>query len=259
MPSEKDSTVLTDLTVIPQGGEEEREIDLVALFFHLVDNMKYIILALILGAVIAGLYTKFNIAPQYESTAKLYVLSSSDSVLNLSDLQIGNYLASDYQEVFKTWEVNEQVITNLGLGYSYKQLQNMLIVSNPSNTRILYVTVTSGSAQEAALIANEYADVARKYIANVMLTDMPSVLSVALVNPKPISPSFTRNIVLGGMLGLLLAAGILVMIFLLDDKIKSSDDITRTIGVPVLSIMPVYEMLPAEEPIKKSKRRNDAK
>lgn len=219
--------------------DNEQEIDLLELFFVLMDNVRYIILALIVGAVIAGVITKFAMVPKYESTAKLYVLNSSDSVLNLSDLQIGNYLASDYLEVFKTWEVNEQVKTNLGLPYSYQDLQALLTVSNPSNTRILYVTVTSNDPIEAANIANEYAVVARKYISSVMATEMPSILSNALADPNPVSPSLKKNVLIGAILGLLVAIGILTLIFILDDKIKNSDDITKATGLPVLAVVPI--------------------
>ncbi|MEG0741516.1 MAG: Wzz/FepE/Etk N-terminal domain-containing protein [Clostridia bacterium] len=244
MPLENEKAVIVaDAPTMPQENEQEREIDLVELFFRLLDNLKYIVLAVVVGALAAGLITKFLITPEYESTAKLYVLNSSDSMLNLSDLQIGNYLTTDYQEVFKTWEVNEQVISNLNLNYSYEKLQKRLTVTNPTNTRILYITYKSESFDEAALIANEFADVARKYIASIMATETPSILSDALPNPQPISPSFTTNVLIGAMLGFLLAAGIITLIFIFDDKIKSSDDIVKHAGIPVLAVVPINAQL----------------
>ena len=77
------------------------------------------------------LISLFILTPKYEATAKLYVMSRTDSAVNISDLQIGSYLTSDYQEVFKTWEVHEQVLQNLGLDYDYEQLEEMLTVTNP--------------------------------------------------------------------------------------------------------------------------------
>ena len=85
-------------------------------------------------------------------------MSRTDSAINLSDLQIGSYLTSDYQEVFKTWEVHEQVLQNLGLDYEYEQLENMLSITNPADTRVLYITVNSDDPEEATAMANEYAD-----------------------------------------------------------------------------------------------------
>ncbi|MFQ9448332.1 MAG: hypothetical protein ACLR4A_14210 [Christensenellales bacterium] len=70
-----------------------------------------------------------------------------DSAINLSDLQVGNYLASDYTEVFSNWHVHEMVLERLGLDYTYSQLSNMVSVTNPQDTRILYVAVQSSDPQ----------------------------------------------------------------------------------------------------------------
>ena len=94
--------------------EHDAEIDLVELLFQWLEHIKFIILFAVIGALASAFYTFFLVTPIYEATAKLYVLNSGDSALNLSDLQIGSYLASDYVEVFKTWEVHESVIRNLG-------------------------------------------------------------------------------------------------------------------------------------------------
>ena len=115
--------------------------------------------------------------PKYEATSKLYVTSRTDSAVNLSDLQIGTYLTSDYQEVFRTWEVHEQVLRNLGLDYSYTTLNDMVSVTNPSDTRLLNITVTSEDPVEATNMANEYANVACDYIYQVMGTEEPRLFS----------------------------------------------------------------------------------
>lgn len=222
---------------VSSGGE--LEIDLLELLYRLAEKIGYIILAVILGGGLMAGYSFYLATPVYETTAKLYVLNSSDSVVNLSDLQIGSYLASDYQEVFKTWEVNERVISNLNLPYSYKEMQDMLTISNPSNTRILYITIRSTNPTEAALIANEYADVVRQYVAETMSTEAPNILSTALVQPVPVSPNKTRNIVLGALVGALIAVAIITIRFLMDDKIKSSDDISKYIGIPTLAVVPI--------------------
>jgi capsular polysaccharide biosynthesis protein len=174
----------------------------------------------------------------YEATSKLYVLSSDDSILNLSDLQIGAYLTSDYQEVFRTWEVNEQVISNLSLPYSYSGIQSMVTVSNPTDTRILYVTVRSTNPKEAADIANEYARVARQFIADTMATEMPTNFSVALEPTRPVSPNKTMNAMMGFLIGAVLCAGVVVVVFLMDDKIKSTDDVLKYTGLTTLSVIP---------------------
>lgn len=214
------------------------EIDLVELGYEILDKLKYVILAAIVGILIAGVYTFQFAVPQYQAVSKLYILNSNDSVVNLSDLQLGNYLASDYTEMFKTWEVKEMVRRNLNLSYSYNQLDSMVKVSNPSNTRILYITATSADPQEAVDLANEYATVISDYVARIMATERPNMLSEAILPEHPISPSKARNLILGMMVGLMLSVGLVVVRFVLNDSIKSVEDVEKYIGLPVLGIVP---------------------
>lgn len=79
----------------PRGNEDD-EINLVELLYRLIEKWKIVALASLLGALIAAVYTFCFITPMYTATSKLYVVNTKDSAINLSDLQIGNYLASDY-------------------------------------------------------------------------------------------------------------------------------------------------------------------
>lgn len=242
MTAEKNADSIQETYRAPNIAlEAETEIDLIDLLFRLLEQIRFIILMAILGALLAASYTFVLITPIYEATSKLYVLNSNDSALNLSDLQIGSYLASDYIEVFKTWEVHEMVISNLGLHYSYSELQSMLTIENPTDTRILYITVKSSNPHEAAAIANEYASVALKYIASTMATEEPNIMSVALEPTNPTSPNKTINILLGFAIGLVVAITWITLRFVMDDKIKTVDDIRKYAGLPTLAVVPTFD------------------
>ncbi len=251
MPSTQNDTGLRKQPAVPpaaikpydDSAQEETEIDLIELFYFLLSKLRWIILAAMLAAVAAGVYTFFFQTPIYEATSKLYVTNSKDSAINLSDLQIGTYLTNDYQEVFRTWEVHEMVVKNLGLDYTYTQLQSMLSVSNPEDTRILYITVKSPSASMASILANEYAMVAKKYIFETMSTDEPNILSIALQPTRPVSPNKTRTIMLGFILGGMLMAGIFVVGFVMDDKVKTPDDILKHSGLFTLAVIPTVKAI----------------
>lgn len=218
---------------------QEIEIDLMELFFRLVENAKKIIAGALVGMFIFAAYSFLLATPIYEATCKLYVLSASDSAISLSDLQIGANLTADYQEVFDTWEVHEQVLQNLGLDYTYAQLDDMLSISNPSNTRILEITVSSDDPAEAAAMANEYAAVASRYISDTMVTDEPTVLSEALQPIDPVSPRKMFNTALGFLLGALVMCAIVTVQFILDDKIKTAEDIRKYTGMATLAVVPI--------------------
>lgn len=221
------------------ADDKEQEIDLLELLHALLDSLKYIALAAVIGGLLLGGYSYFFATPMYSSTASLYVISSRDSVVDLSSIQIGSYLTADYQEVLKTWEVHERVRENLGLHYTREQLEKMMTIENPTNTRIISIEIKSDSPREAADIANEYAAVASDYIAETMITDKPNVLSVALPAELPYSPNITRNSLIGFLLGGLAAAAVFTVRFVLNDRIMSSDDIEKYVGLATLATVPL--------------------
>lgn len=221
------------------NAPDEMEIDLLELMYRLIERAKHIIAAALLGAVLMAVYSFLIAKPTYEATSQLYVLSQQNSAINLSDLQIGTQLTSDYIQVFETWEVQQMVLDKLNLDYEYEELRDMLTIRNPSNTRVLQLTVTAYDPQEAADIANAYAEVAQFYISEVMLTDEPSLLSSALVPTEKSGPRRGLNTVLGFMLGAIAACAVIVIQFLMDDKIKNGDDIRKYVNLPTLAIVPI--------------------
>ena len=223
----------TALAVQPEQGEDT--IDLLELFMGLLAHWTLIAATAVVGAVLMALYTFFLVTPMYKATATIYVVSRNDSVLNFSDLQVGSELTSDYIKVFEMWEVHEKVISNLDLDYTYTDMASMLSVTNTSDTRMLDITVTNPDPEEAAAIANEYADVGAKYISEKMKTDEPTLMSSARVPENPFSPNKAKNI--------------------LDDTYKSADDIRKYTGMVVLASIPLADA--GEQPKEKSefKRR----
>lgn len=235
-----------------EAMDSEYELDLLELLYRLLEKARWIMAAAILGAVLAGLITVFAITPMYEATAKLYVMNSDDAAINLSDLQIGTYLAKDYQEVFKNWHVHERVIERLDLPYTYREIKNMLEITNPSDTRVLYITVRSKDPQEAKQIADAYAAVSREFIASTMDTREPNIFEEALLPSAPVSPSLVRNTLLGFAAMAMAACAVVIVQFLMDDRIRTSDDLDKYFHVPTLGLLPKQD---GEMPSSQKRRR----
>ena len=219
----------------------EATIDLMELMYRLLGSWKLIIGLVLVFAIGFGVYTTYYVTPLYSASSTIFVVGRKDSVLNMSDIQIGSSLASDYVEVFKFWEVHDEVKSNLNLPYSYGQLRGMLSVTNTADTRMLRITVTSPKPQEAAQIANEYANVASRFIAETMSTEKPNIMSVALVPTNPISPNKTKNIMTGAILGAILGAGIVLLRMVTDDTYKTAEDIRKYTVLVTLAVIPVEE------------------
>lgn len=236
----------------------ESEIDLVELFFRLLAAWKLVVALCLIGALAAFGVTRFLMTPKYKATSTIYVLSRKDSAINMSDLQIGTALTQDYIKVFSMWEVHEEVISNLNLPYSYTYMKNHLSVTNTSNTRMLDIGFTSPDPQEAADVANEYAKVASAFIAETMSTDKPNIVSVALKPSNPVSPSMTKNVAIGFLLGAVISAGIVFIRMMMDDKIKTAEDIRRYTGLVNLAIVPKEDIMETGSSKRMSKGREQA-
>lgn len=224
-------------TSASQKPQDVVEIDLVELLIRFLDKWYWIVIAALIGTAIFAVYTFRFVTPQYQSTAKLYVVNSKNSAINLSDLQISNYLTKDYKEVFTNWHVHERVIEQLNLPYTYSQLNRMVSVNNPSDTRILYITVTSPSAQEAKLMADMYAKVACEFIAVKMDQEQPNIFEEARIPTTPSSPNKARNLIIGFILGAMLAIGIITIQFISDDRVRTPEDIDKLLNLPTLGVV----------------------
>ena len=219
--------------------DDEIEIDLKELFFELLNNWIMIAVSMVLVAAIAFCLSKFVMIPQYESTSELYVLSKSTSITSLADIQMGSNLTNDYIVVVKGRPVLEQVITNLGLDETYGSLSEKVALNNPSNSRILDITVTDQDPKRAKLIADEIAKVASAFIAEKMVQDPPTIIQYGYVNNNPVSPNVLTNTVLGAAVGAFLAMAIIIITYLMNDTIMSADDIERKLGLNVLGTLPL--------------------
>ena len=220
-------------------ADGEIEIDLKDLFFELMNNWMMIGISTVLVALIMFCISKFILVPEYTSTSELYVLSKSTSITSLADIQMGTNLTNDYIVVVKGRPVLEQVITNLGLDETYGSLKNKVALNNPSNSRILDITVTDKDPKRAKLIADEIAKVGSAFIAEKMVQDPPTIIQYGYVNENPVSPNVLTNTVLGAAVGAFLAMAIIIITYLMNDSIMSADDIERKLGLNVLGTLPL--------------------
>ena len=252
-----------------QTGQQNNsnEIDLVELFYVMWGHAWQIILCLILGAGIAFGVTKFLITPLYQATSSIYIVSASNnSVVNLTDLQIGAQLTADYQELLVSRPLLEDVIKNLDLkdadgekAMPVAALRDMISVTNTTDTRILKITVTSPDPDESANIANELVDQACIYLPQIMETDEPNLVEEAIPPTSKSSPSYSRNIVLGGLLGAILCCGVLTLQYLMNDTFMTPDDVQKYLGVQPLATIPEGNLGDFNREEKKHRKRKEAK
>ena len=241
---------------------EEMEIDLLELLDFFREHVIMIILGFLAGALLAGLITFYIINPKYTATSKMYMVSSStQSVVDLTDLNIGQSLSKDYVELLKTRPIIEAVIEEQSLPYNYNELIAKLQLSVISDTRIIAIKVTSQDPEEAMIIANALADKGVKELPKLMETPEPHISEYAIIPINPSSPSMSRNVMMGALIGMILVLGLYTVQFLLDDTFKTADDIEREFGVIPLTVIPEGKIagFDSTEKTKRSRRKKGSK
>ena len=221
--------------MVEEIKDDEIEIDLSEIFHLLFKKLWLIIFCFFLGAGVTGLYTKVVVTPQYEATSMLYIIGSSGNALDLSDLQIGTQLTSDYQSLAISRPVVNKVIKNLGLNTTYEQLIQTISLENPTDTRFLKISVTNEDPKMAKNISNALAETLIDRVVTVMHTDKPTIAEYAVVPDYPVSPSVSKNTMLGGLLGAMLMIAFIVLMYIADDTIKDEEDVEKYLKLNTLA------------------------
>ncbi|MDO4304996.1 MAG: Wzz/FepE/Etk N-terminal domain-containing protein [Bacillota bacterium] len=223
-----------------QRENDEIEIDLLELLSVLLGRLWLIFSAGLFTALVCLILSKFVMTPYYDSTTKIYILNKTDNAsVTYSDVQMGTQLTKDYAELINSRYVLEEVIQKLFLEEDYKSLLDKVSVSTPTDTRIVSITVEDKDPVQAMNIAYCIRDVAGEHIENVMDFESVNVVETANMPTEKAGPSVVKWTLIGGMAGVFLICAIILVQYLLDDTIKSSEDVEKYLGLSTLALIPV--------------------
>ena len=222
------------------------EIDVFATLKVLWKRKFSIILVALVFAIATFGYSAFLAKKEYQSTSRIYVVSrqnQDNNALTNSDLQAGAYLVKDYREIILSQNVLSQAIEELKLDMTPAELSKKISVSVPTDTRILSITAKDGDPKEAARIANGLRNVAAEKITSVTKVSDVTTLDEAEVPQSPSSPNIKRNVLLGFVAGAGLMVVLLVVVEVLDDRVKKPEDVEELMGLPLLGVVPDIKKL----------------
>lgn len=222
------------------------EIDVFTMLKTLWKRKFSIVLVALVFAIAAFGYSAFLAKKEYQSTSRIYVVSrqnQDNNALTNSDLQAGSYLVKDYREIILSQNVLTQAIDELKLDMTPAELSKKINVSVPTDTRILSITAKDGDPKEAARIANGLRNVAAEKIISVTKVSDVTTLDEAEVPQLPSSPNIRRNVLLGFVAGAGLMVVLLVVVEVLDDRVKRPEDIEELMGLTLLGIVPDIKKL----------------
>ena len=224
--------------------EETNEITLQEIFMILWEKVWIIALAVVIGGAAAFSVSAFVLDPTYTSRVSMYVNNNTDretTVANINDINASQKLVSTYIEILKSDNVLGKVGAATGLAYTPAQIRSMMSASAVNGTEIFEVKITTKDAEEAALIANTIAEVSPEEIIRVVKAGSVELIDAAVPATTPTSPNVILNTIIGIMLGGVLSVLGVLVAAMLDNRIRSEEDLKKYYDIPVLGTIPDLE------------------
>ena len=221
---------------------DEVEIDIGHILSILWEKILVIIATGIIVGLAGFLVSKFLITPKYESETKLYVLNrANDSATTLSDVQLSTQLTKDYQILVTSAPVMNKVIKELGLNMKASELASTISVDTPSDTRVLQITVTSDDPKRAKDIADKVAQVSSKKICDIMKIEQVNVIEEGSLSEEPAVDTVQKWTLIGLALGIVLSCAVIIIRSMLDDTVKTTEDVEKYFDLSTLAVIPISE------------------
>ena len=226
--------------------KDKIEIDVLQMLKALWKRKLVIVLVAIVTGAIAFAYSSFVIKPEFTSTTRIYVINRNQGDkpgLTNQDLQAGSYLVKDYREIILSQDVLEKVVADQNLNIDAKTLARKVRVTVPADTRIVSISVRDGVPEEASRIANALREVAAEKIIAVTRVSDVTTLEEARPALSPSSPNIRRNTILGVGAGAGLVIFVVLLVELLDDRVKRPEDIEEIMHISLLGVIPNLEKM----------------
>lgn len=237
---------------------DEVEIDIGHILSILWEKILIIIATGLIVGLAGFLISKFLITPKYESETKLYVLNrANDSATTLSDVQLSTQLTKDYQILVTSAPVMNQVIKELKLDMKASELASTISVDTPSDTRVLQITVTSDDPQRAKVIADKVAEVSSEKICDIMKIEQVNVIEEGSISGQPAVDTVQKWTLIGLALGIVLSCAVIIVRSMLDDTVKTTEDVEKYFDLSTLAVIPISEGM--DDGVGKNKKAKKAK
>ncbi|HCC04136.1 MAG TPA: hypothetical protein DEP51_04695 [Clostridiales bacterium] len=221
------------------------ELDLKELFDLFMSKIFQILIIVIVFIGIGVVYTLGFVDPKYSAKTTLVLASAGGSetsnAITTTDVNLNSKLVSTYSEIVRSDAVVGTVIKNLELSIKDNDLKKQVSVSAVEDADIIRITVTNEDADEAAKIANEIAKVFSDKIKELYKINNINVLDQAIPNYTPSNINHTKDVIIFAFIGVVISVAYVLIANMLDTTIKSTEDIEKGFGIPVLVSIPLID------------------
>lgn len=227
----------------PVLGQEDSEVS-IDLFriLGLLWSRKFVIMAVMLvAAILAVIKIAFFTADVFTVDGVLYVsnktefnTASKSDMVNTSDISASRMMSETYMEILTTRAFFSDVSDAIGGVYTWEQIQKMMSIAVLNETELLKVTVKSGTAEDAYLVADAIMKQAPIKLSEIFDGGDIRIVENAVVPDEPDSKGLLRTLAIALMIAFVLSCGVIVVIDFFDTTIHRSEDITKRYNISIL-------------------------
>ncbi len=226
-------------------NSEEYTIDLMLMLGLLRKHVLLIIVAAIIGGGLAYSYTRFMIPEKYRATATVIInnRATDSQYIYPSEIQSSQDLAQLYSIIIKADNVLESVKKDLNLDISNEQLKNSIDVGLVGETQVVEISCTSTNPDYALDLVTKFVEYSKPVILEKVEAGSVKDLNEPALsnNGYPVSPNRRKNTAVGVLGGMVASAAFVILKEMLNTKFKTEADVTNTLGIPVLGVIPYIE------------------
>ena len=223
----------------------EEEIDLYDLLMNFWKKKLWLIVAVLIGAIAAVIYTALIITPKYTSSITLILSKpenttsfTANDAITQSDITLNQKLISTYGEILKSRRIGNAVINKLNLDMTYNELKDGVSVSSVKDTDVIKVSVTTDNAKKSQDIVTEMIEVFTEEVDRIYSIKNVSIIDEAELNKTPVNVSYVKNVIIFSLVALVIACGIIFLIYYFDNSITTIETVTQLTDLPVLACIP---------------------
>lgn len=217
---------------------DSRELNLKDIFYTALSRWYILLAALLIFVVGAVIYTNYIVTPLYDSTGIIYISNKNSENISSADISASSYLTKDYEYLISDRAVLGEVSQELNGKYSYSQLKNALTTENPENTRFIVITVRTANAADSKRIVNLICEVSQEKITELLGVERVTIVRGGETARTPSYPNLLSNIMKSIISALIIYVIIICLLYFMNDKINTPEDIQKYLHVSVLGNIP---------------------
>lgn len=208
------------------------------------DRKIFIVVMVVVFAVMGWAKIEYFTTPVYEAAGTLICARNEQSIeagatVSSAELSMPSSLAETYTELIKSDLVVNKVIQNLGLNMTSSALKGTIELT--PLTKVFYkVSVRGTNAEQAAQIANEFMKVFSEEVKNFYEIDNIYTVDAAQVATTAVNMNSGKSIKIFAGIGFVVAAAVIMIMFIFNNTVTNSDQIKRYTKLPTLASIPRY-------------------